>query len=62
MLLTCFAVLADRHRKFAASSNPVVFAPPLLLWLPKEDIARSLESAQAVRRVFDVLYNTLQHM
>ena len=42
------AVLSDRQRKFAAS-NPTVFAPPLLLWLPKEDIARSLDSAQAVR-------------
>jgi hypothetical protein len=53
--LTCSAVLADRHRKFAASSNPTVFAPPLLLWLPKEDIARSLESAQAVRRTIDIV-------
>lgn len=53
--LTCSAVLADRHRKFAASSNPTVFAPPLLLWLPKEDITRSLESAQAVRCTVDIL-------
>ena len=53
--LTCFDLLADRHRKFAASSNPTVFAPPLLLWLPKEDIARSLESAQAVRCTVNTL-------